>query len=120
LYSKAYGLGQACKRRTRGGLLDCLAVNSQECERASPFSRCEVGVDESYFGARRARGKRGRGATGRTTVFGIFKPDGCGYTEVVPDREGATPRAIIRGRVAPEAVTHSGGWRGDDGSVDAG
>ena len=32
------------------------------CQAASPFSSSEV--DESYFGARRVRGKRGRGAFG--------------------------------------------------------
>jgi transposase-like protein len=45
---------------------------AQACERASPFAG-EVEVDESYFGARRVRGKRGRGASGKTIVFGIFK-----------------------------------------------
>ena len=34
---------------------------AEECERASPFAGV-VEVDESYFGARRVRGKRGRGA----------------------------------------------------------
>jgi hypothetical protein len=33
---------------------------AEECERASPFSQCEVEVDESYFGTRWVRGKRGR------------------------------------------------------------
>src|SRR5947209_6746871 len=91
-----------------------------ECERASPYSGCEVEVDESYFGARRVRGKRGRGASGRTIVFGIFKRNGCVYTEVVPDCKKATLQAIIRGRVAPEAVINSDGWRGYDGLVDVG
>ena len=93
---------------------------AEECERASPFSRCEVEVDESYFGARRVRGKRGRGASGKTIVFGIFKRNGCVYTEIVPDCKKATLQAIIRGRVAPEAVIHSDGWRGYDGLVDVG
>ncbi|HYO62698.1 MAG TPA: IS1595 family transposase [Pyrinomonadaceae bacterium] len=93
---------------------------AEECERASPFSSCEVEVDESYFGARRVRGKRGRGASGKTIVFGIFKRNGCVYTEVVPDCKKATLQAIIRGRVAPEAVIHSDGWRGYDGLVDVG
>jgi transposase len=93
---------------------------AQECERQSPFSRCEVEVDESYFGARRVRGKRGRGASGKTIVFGIFKRNGCVYTEVVPDCRKATLQAIIRGRVAPKAVIHSDGWRGYDGLVDVG
>jgi transposase len=93
---------------------------AEECERASPFSQCEVEVDESYFGARRVRGKRGRGASGKTIVFGIFKRNGSVYTEVVPDCKKATLQAIIRGRVAAEAVIHSDGWRGYDGLVDVG
>ena len=37
-------------------------------------------MDESYFGARRIRGKRGRGAKGKTIVFGIKKREGkCLY-----------------------------------------
>ena len=93
---------------------------AEECERASPFSKCEVEVDESYFGARRVRGKRGRGASGKTIVFGIFKRNGCVYTEIVPDCKTATLQAIIRGRVTAEAVIHSDGWRGYDGLVDVG
>jgi transposase len=68
---------------------------AEECERASPFSRCEVEVDESYFGARRVRGKRGRRASGKTIVFGIFKRNGCVDSEIVPDCKKATLQAII-------------------------
>jgi transposase-like protein len=93
---------------------------AEECERASPLSQCEVEVDESYFGARRVRGRRGRGAGGRAIVFGIFERNGSAYTEVVPDCKKATLRAIIRGRVAVEAAAHSDGWRGYDGPVDVG
>ena len=42
-------------------------------------SSADTGVfelDESYFGAKRVRGKRGRGATGKTPVFGLPKRDG--------------------------------------------
>ena len=45
---------------------------SEYCQTQSPFIG-EVEVDESYFGARRIKGKRGRGAYGKTIVFGIFK-----------------------------------------------
>ena len=92
---------------------------AEECERQSPFGG-EVEVDESYFGARRVRGKRGRGASGKTIVFGVFKRNGCVYTEVVPDCRKRTLLAVIRGRVTPDAVVHSDGWRGDDGLVDVG
>ena len=40
------------------------------CEAESPV-KGEVEVDESYFGARRVRGIRGRGARGKTIVFGL-------------------------------------------------
>jgi len=93
---------------------------AEECERESPLSAGEVEVDESYFGARRVRGKRGRGASGKTIVFGLLKREGRVYTEIVPDCKKVTLQAIIRGRVAPEAVINSDGWRGYDGLVDVG
>jgi transposase len=85
---------------------------AEECERASPFSACEVEVDESYFGARRVRGKRGRGASGKTIVFGLLKREGKVYTEIVPNCKKATLQAIVRGRVSPEAVINSDGRTG--------
>ena len=73
------------------------------CETQSPFSG-EVEVDESFFGARRIKGKRGRGASSKTIVFGILKRNGKVYTEIVPDCSKATLQAIIRGRVSMESV----------------
>ena len=93
---------------------------AQECEQQSPLASGEVEVDESYFGPRRVRGKRGRGAGNKTPVFGLLKRNGKVYTEIVPDCKKATLQAIIRGRVAPESVIHSDGWRGYDGLVDVG
>lgn len=92
---------------------------AQDCQRASPFSGT-VEVDESYFGARRVRGKRGRGAAGKTIVFGIFKRNGKVYTEIVADCARKTLQAIIRGRVSVESVIHSDMWRGYNGLVDVG
>ena len=93
---------------------------AEDCARQSPFSAGEVEVDESYFGARRVRGKRGRGASGKTIVFGLLKRDGKVYTEIVPDCKKVTLQAIIRGRVSLETVIHTDGWRGYDGLVDVG
>ena len=92
---------------------------AEECERASPFGGI-VEVDESYFGARRVRGRRGRGAFRKAIIFGIFKRNGSVYTEIVPDCRKKTLQAIIRGRVALETVIHADGWRGCDGLVDVG
>ena len=92
---------------------------AEDCEHQSPFGG-EVEVDESYFGPRRVRGKRGRGASGKTIVFGVFKRNGKVYTEIVPDPKKRTLQAIIRGRVDAGRVIHSDGWRGYDGLVDVG
>ena len=89
------------------------------CETESPFIG-EVEVDESYFGARRIKGKRGRGAYGKTIVFGIFKRNGKVYTEIVPDASRATLQAVIRGRVDIDSIIHSDKWRGYNGLVDLG
>jgi len=92
---------------------------AEDCERQSPLGG-EVEVDESYFGPRRVRGKRGRGASGKTIVFGVFKRNGKVYTEIVPDPKKRTLQAIIRGRVDVGSIIHSDGWRGYDGLVDVG
>ena len=54
---------------------------SKECEKISKFSG-EIEIDESYFGAKRVRGKRGRGAANKTPVFGMLKRDGKVYTQI--------------------------------------
>ena len=92
---------------------------SEYCQLQSPF-KGEVEVDESYFGARRIKGKRGRGAQGKTIVFGIFQRNGKVYTEIVPDCRRSTLQAVIRGRVNIESVIHTDGWRGYNGLVDLG
>ncbi len=93
---------------------------AEEAERASPFASCQIEVDESYFGARRVRGKRGRGAGGKTIVFGIYKRNGCVFTEIVPNVQKKTLQNIIRGNVSLDSVIHSDSWRGYNGLVDVG
>ena len=92
---------------------------AEYCERSSPFQG-EVEVDESYFGAKRIKGKRGRGAYGKTPVFGILQRGGMVYTEIVPDCAKQTLQGIIRGKVDLESVIHSDAWRGYNGLVDLG
>src|SRR6266581_8064969 len=92
---------------------------AEACERNSPFQG-EVEADESYFGPRRVRGRRGRGAGGKTIVFGLLKRGNEVYTEIVPNASKAALQAVIRGRVRPESVLHTDGWRGYDGLVDLG
>ncbi len=89
------------------------------CQIDSPF-KGEIEVDESYFGAHRVKGKRGRGAKGKTIVFGLLKRNGKVYTEIVPDAQKQTLQDIIRGKVDISSVIYSDGWRGYNGLVDVG
>jgi len=89
------------------------------CDAQSPFSG-EVEVDESFFGARRIKGKRGRGAYGKTIVFGLFRRNGHVYTEIVPNCSKSTLQAVIRGKVELSSIIYSDGWRGYNGLVDVG
>ena len=68
---------------------------AEHCETTSPLCG-ELEADESYFGTRRVRGLRGRGAGGKTVVFGLLKRGDSVYTEIVPDATKRTLQAIIR------------------------
>ena len=71
----------------------------------------EIEVDESYFGGRR-KGKRGRGAGGKTPVFGLLKRGGRVYTKIIADAKGATLLPIIQEKVIPDSIVYSDSWRG--------
>jgi transposase-like protein len=77
-------------------------------------------ADESYFGPRRVRGKKGRGASGKTIVFGILKRQGYVWTEIVPNARKRTLQRLIRGKIGLDSVIHTDGWVGYDGLVDMG
>jgi len=93
---------------------------TEYCEEESAPLLGQIEVDESYFGARRVKGKRGRGARGKTIVFGLLKREGKVYTEIVPNCSAATLQAIIKGKASIDSVIHSDGWRGYNGLVDFG
>ena len=79
------------------------------CEDSSPFCGT-VEADESYFGPKRVRGKRGRGAGGKTKVFGILKrEDGRVYTEIIPDCSRKTLQKIISGKVDIKSIVNTDG-----------
>lgn len=92
---------------------------AEECEKESPFSG-EVEVDESYFGPRRIRGKRGRGASRKTVVMGLLKRNGKVYTQILPNVSRAALQAVIRDKVRKGSVIYSDGWKGYNGLVDLG
>lgn len=58
----------------------------------------EVELDETYVGGKR-KGKRGRGAKGKTPVFGMLERNGKVIVKVVPDVSSYTLRKIIKERI---------------------
>lgn len=94
-------------------------IIAEHCQQQAQLSGI-IEADESFFGAKRVKGKRGRGAYGKTIVFGLYKRQGNVYTEIVPDCARGTLQDVIRGRVSIESVINTDGWRGYNGLVDLG
>jgi transposase len=87
-------------------------IISQHLEaEAKEFLSGEIEVDESYFGGKR-KGKRGRGARGKTPVFGLLKRGGKVYTKIIKDAKGATLMPLIQEKVIPDSIVYSDCWRG--------
>ena len=92
----------------------------EESKKESNFTG-DVELDESYFGPTRIRGKRGRGAGGKTIVFGLLKREGKVFVEIVPDAKAKSLIPIIRGKVdIKDSIIHTDGWKAYDGLVDFG
>lgn len=77
----------------------------------------EIELDESYFGAKRVRGKRGRGAAGKTPVFGILKRSGNVHIEIVKNCSRASLMPIIQGKILDGATIYTDSWRGYNGLI---
>ena len=86
--------------RLRALIVIYLEANSQET-----FGG-EVELDESYFGGVR-KGKRGRGAAGKTPVFGLLKRGGRVYTKVIPNAKTETLMPIIERKIVPDSIVYT-------------
>jgi len=73
-----------------------------------------VEVDESYFGPKRQRGKRGRGASKKVIVFGLLKRQGKVFTRVISRATQTEILPIIRQTVRSGSDIYSDGWRSYD------
>ena len=92
-----------------------LILKQSLTEGAQDFGVFEL--DESYFGAKRIRGKRGRGAAGKTPVFGLLKRDGKVYVSIVPNCSKEELMPIIQGKILEGSTIHIDGWKAYDGLV---
>ena len=110
-------------RKTINKILKQVRVRIAEfCERESKFVKSydEVEIDESYFGARRVRGKRGRGAKGKTIVFGMKKREGKVYTQIIANCSKEVILPMIKRKIGKSATLFTDGFKTYDGLVNFG
>ena len=72
------------------------------------------------FGAKRVRGKRGRGAGGKTKVFGMKKRGDKVYTQIVNNCSAGELVPIIKKLAPSDSTIYSDEWKAYDGLVNAG
>ena len=65
----------------------------------------------------RVRVKRGRGAAGKTPVFGLLKRDGKVYVEIVENCSRNSLLPIIQGKILDGSTIHTDGWKAYDGLI---
>lgn len=70
----------------------------------------EIELGESYFGGVR-KGKRGRGAAGTVSVFGILKRGGKVYTQIIENTRTGTLMPIIRSKIEPDSIVYTDSYR---------
>ena len=90
------------------------------CEEENVFEEGCVEFDESYFGAKRVRGKRSRGANGKHIVYGLIKRGGNVYTQVVSNCSVNELYPIIVSKVSLDSTIYIDGFKTYDGLVDFG
>ena len=91
-----------------------------ECIQENKREFGEFELDESYFGAKRVRGKRGRGAAGRhfrntAPVFGLLKRNGKVFVTIVQNCSKSVLMPIIQGKILSGSTIHTDGWKAYDG-----
>ena len=76
------------------------------CEAQNGFEG-ELELDESYFGGKHHKGKRGRGSENKIPVFGILKRDGKVYTQIIENARSDTLLSIVREKIKPDSVVYT-------------
>lgn len=104
-------------RRTISDVYQKLRLRVNDLAEVEDGFSGEVEIDESYFGARRVRGKRGRGAKGKVPVIGLLKRGGKVYTKIVKKCKKTDLMPIIKGKILEESTIYTDGWKSYDGLV---
>jgi len=84
-------------------------VIANECEKIAVLEIGEIEIEESYFGTKRIKGIRGRGAKGKIPVFGMLKRGDKVYTQIVNNCSAAELLPIIESKADKESVIFTDG-----------
>ena len=85
----------------------------EDLARSDDLLKGELEADESYFGGRR-KGKRGRGAGHKTTVFGILERGGKVSVSIVTDVKAESLMNETVKKVRRGSIVYTDKWRGYD------
>ena len=79
--------------------------SAQKAQREKPWLSAEIEVEESYFSGS-YKEKRGRGAAGKVTLFGVHKRCGEERVVIIQNARQNLPIPISRRTIAPDSVVH--------------
>ena len=71
----------------------------------------ELELDESYFGGKHHKGKRGRSSENKIPVFGILKRNGKVYAQIIPNSSSETLLEIVHNKIKPDSVVYTDSFR---------
>jgi transposase len=77
----------------------------------------EFEADESYFGASRVKGKRGRGAAGKIPVFGILKRNGNVFVQPISKASKKEIIPLIKRNAEEGSMIYTDSWKAYDGLI---
>jgi transposase len=86
---------------------------AEELSKSDEILKGEIELDESYFGGKR-KGKRGRGAAGKTIVFGILERGGKVSVEIVKNVTAETLMSETVKKVRRGSIVYTDKWKGYD------
>ena len=97
-------------RNTVNGILRKLRSRIAEiCKQERHCKKGLIEFDECYFGPRRVKGKRGRGAAKKILVFGIMSRDGKVYVCIIESCSKAVIFPLIRALVPTGSILFTDG-----------
>ena len=86
---------------------------TESLSKSDEILKGEIELDESYFGGKR-KGKRGRGAGGKTIVFGILERGGKVSVSIVKDVKAESLLGETVKRVRRGSIVYTDQWKGYD------